>query len=267
VRFHTSLNESRRRRVELERHLQGALQRRELSLEYQPLFTRDGRVASFEALARWHSGTLGRVWPAEFIPVAEEVGLIEEIGAWVIEHAFDRLAALRRDGAREVTMAVNLSARELADVGLPARLAEVLATREIPPDHAMVEVTERLFVASGGPGEDTLQRLRALGIQVAIDDFGTGFSSLAYLGRLPADILKIDRAFIAELGGEADREIVGAVIDLARRLGIRTVAEGVETEEQRAILHELQCDFMQGFLLGRPLPSDVLGRVLGRPNG
>jgi diguanylate cyclase (GGDEF)-like protein len=267
VRFHTALNESRRRRVELERHLQGALARRELSLEYQPLFTPDGRVASFEALVRWHSGTLGRVGPAEFIPVAEEVGLIEEIGAWVTGQAFDRLAVLRRDGAQEVVMAVNLSARELADAGLPQRLADLLASREIPPAQAMVEVTERLFVASGGPGEDTLKRLRALGIQVAIDDFGTGFSSLAYLGRLPADILKIDRAFIAELGGEADREIVGAVIDLARRLGIRTVAEGVETEEQRTILRELRCDLLQGFLLSRPLPSDALGRVLDGSSG
>jgi EAL domain-containing protein (putative c-di-GMP-specific phosphodiesterase class I) len=164
-------------------------------------------------------------------------------------------------------MAVNLSARELADAGLPQRLADLLASREIPPAQAMVEVTERLFVASGGPGEDTLKRLRALGIQVAIDDFGTGFSSLAYLGRLPADILKIDRAFIAELGGEADREIVGAVIDLARRLGIRTVAEGVETEEQRTILRELRCDLLQGFLLSRPLPSDALGRVLDGSSG
>jgi diguanylate cyclase (GGDEF)-like protein len=267
VRFHTALNESRRRRVELERHLQGAPARRELSLEYQPLFTPDGRVASFEALVRWHSGTLGRVGPAEFIPVAEEVGLIEEIGAWVTGQAFDRLAVLRRDGAQEVVMAVNLSARELADAGLPQRLADLLASREIPPAQAMVEVTERLFVASGGPGEDTLKRLRALGIQVAIDDFGTGFSSLAYLGRLPADILKIDRAFIAELGGEADREIVGAVIDLARRLGIRTVAEGVETEEQRTILRELRCDLLQGFLLSRPLPSDALGRVLDGSSG
>jgi diguanylate cyclase (GGDEF)-like protein len=267
VRFQAALNETRRRRVELERHLQGALDRRELGLEYQPLFARDGRVASFEALVRWHSATLGRVSPAEFIPVAEEIGVIEEIGAWVVQEAFDRLAALRRDGAREVAMAVNLSARELADDGLPERLAELLATREIPPALATVEVTERLFVVSGGPGEDTLRRLRALGVQVAIDDFGTGFSSLAYLGRLPADILKIDRAFISELGGEADREIVGAVIDLARRLGIRTVAEGVETERQRAILDELQCDFLQGFLLSRPVPSDGLGRVLDPPNG
>jgi diguanylate cyclase (GGDEF)-like protein len=267
VLFEAALNESRRRRVELERHLQGALERRELRLEYQPLFGRDGRVASFEALVRWHSETLGHVSPGEFIPVAEEIGMIEEIGAWVVQEAFDRLAALRDGGARNVAMAVNLSARELADDDLPERLAELLATREIPPALAIVEVTERLFVVSGGPGEVALQRLRALGVQVAIDDFGTGFSSLAYLRRLPADILKIDRAFISELGGEPDREIVGAVIDLARRLGIATVAEGVESEEQRAILDQLQCDFLQGFLLSRPLPSDGLGRVLDAPNG
>ncbi len=263
VRFQAALNESRRRRVEIERHLQGALERRELLLEYQPLFSRVGRVVSFEALVRWHSGTLGRVSPVEFIPVAEEVGLIEEIGAWVLHAAFERLATLRRDGTCDVAMAVNLSARELADAALPERLAELLRSREIPPALVTVEVTERLFVDSGGSGEVTLEQLRALGVQVAIDDFGTGFSSLAYLRRLPADILKIDRAFIAELSGEvADREIVGAVIDLARRLGIRTVAEGVETEAQRTILDELRCDYLQGFLLGRPLPSHALGRVL-----
>jgi diguanylate cyclase (GGDEF)-like protein len=268
VPFHAELNESRRRRVELERHLQGALERRELLLEYQPVFSRDGRVVSFEALVRWQSETLGRVSPGEFIPVAEEVGLIEEIGAWVLGEAFARLAALRRAGAREVAMAVNLSARELADVALPERVAELLASLDIPPGLATVEVTERLFVDLGGPGGETLERLRALGVQVAIDDFGTGFSSLAYLRRLPADILKIDRAFISGLGGQAaDREIVGAVIDLAGRLGIRTVAEGVETDEQRAILDELRCDYLQGFLLSRPLPSDGLGRMLEGSNG
>jgi diguanylate cyclase (GGDEF)-like protein len=267
VRFHAALNDSRRRRVELERHLQGAVDRTELRLEYQPLFDRTDRVASLEALVRWQGPALGRVEPGEFIPIAEEAGLIEAIGAWVLEAAFDRLATLRRAGATELSMSVNLSARQLGDVGLPARLEELLARRGIPPAQATVEITEGLMVASGGPGEQTLARLRELGIQVAIDDFGTGFSSLAYLKRLPADILKIDRAFIAELSrGAVDCEIVGAVIDLARRLGIRTVAEGVETREQLDILRELRCDLVQGFLLARPLPSDEVSRLIaGEP--
>ena len=139
----------------------------------------------------------------------------------------------------------------------------MLARRGIPTAQATVEITESLLVASGGSGEQTLGRIRALGLQVAIDDFGTGFSSLAYLRRLPADVLKIDRAFIAELDNEqADREIVGAVIDLARRLGIRTVAEGVETAEQLRILRDLRCDLIQGFLLARPMGGEQLAGLL-----
>ena len=263
VQFQAALNDNRRRRVELERHLQGAAERGELVLEYQPLFGADGTVASFEALLRWDSEALGRVAPGEFIPIAEEIGTIEEIGAWVLVEAFDRLARLRAEGFADVSMAVNLSARQLSDVGLPARLQELLTVRSIPARQATVEITEGLLVASGGPGEGTLARIRELGVDVAIDDFGTGFSSLAYLRRLPADVLKIDRAFIAELDGEAvDREIVGAVIELARRIGIRTVAEGVETAEQLAILRELRCDVIQGFLLARPLPGGELIDVL-----
>ncbi len=264
VRFHGALNDSRRRRVELERHLQGALERSELLLEYQPLFDAERNVTGFEALVRWNSESLGRVEPGEFIPVAEEIGLIEEIGAWVLVAAFDQLAELRRQGSG-ISMAVNLSARQLGDIGLPARLDELLSQRRIPPDRATVEITEGLLVAAGGPGEQTLARIRELGVQVAIDDFGTGFSSLAYLRRLPADVLKIDRAFIAELGREqADREIVGAVIDLARRLGIRTVAEGVETEDQLRILAELRCELVQGFLLARPTAAEQLAALLRR---
>ena len=267
VKFQASLDDSRRRRTELERHLQRALDRGELVLEYQPLFTADGAVASLEALARWHSEALGRVEPTEFIPIAEEIGLIEEIGEWVLEAAFTRLSELRGLGADEVSMAVNLSARQLGDVGLAARIEGLLDRLAIPHERATVEITEGMLIASSGPTVDTIARIRALGVQVAIDDFGTGFSSLAYLRRLPADILKIDRAFIAELGrGWADQEIVGAVVGLARRLGIRTVAEGVETPAQLAILRELHCDLMQGFLLARPLPSEQVPELLARGN-
>jgi predicted signal transduction protein with EAL and GGDEF domain len=263
VRFQGALNDTRRRRVELERDLQGALGRRELLLEYQPLFDVTREVCGFEALVRWDSASLGRVGPAEFIPIAEETGLIEEIGGWVLQTALQRLAELRLEGATDVSMAVNLSARQLADASLPARLHELLAARDLPPGLVTVEIAEGLLVGSGGLGEQTLARVRQLGVQVSIDDFGTGVSSLAHLRRLPVDVLKIDRSFIAELGrGEADREIVGGVIDLARRLGMQTVAEGVETEEQLRILRELGCDLVQGFLLARPLPADQLARVL-----
>ncbi len=265
VRFHAALNESRRRRVELERHLQGALERDELLLEYQPLFSLDGAVVSLEALVRWQSVPIGRVGPGEFIPIAEENGMIEAIGTWVLGTAFDRLAALRATGLTEVAMAVNLSAHQLGESSLPGRLEELFRDRGIPPGRVTVEITESMLVAAGGPGEETLARIRGLGIQVAIDDFGTGFSSLAYLRRLPADVLKIDRAFIAELAlGVADREIVGAVIDLARRLGMRTVAEGVETDRQLAILRELRCDAVQGFLLARPMGEAAVSRLLSR---
>ena len=263
IRFHPGLDDIRRRRVDLERHLQGALERDELLLEYQPLFAPDGAITSFEALVRWDSETLGRVAPTEFIPIAEEIGMIERIGAWVMETAFSRLARLRAGGAIQLSMAVNLSARELSDLALPTRLHDLLTRLQIPVGLATVEVTEGLLLGGGGPGVETLNQLRLLGVQVAIDDFGTGFSSLAYLRRLPADVLKIDRAFIGELERErADVEIVGAVIDLAHRLQITTVAEGVETEGQRTILRELGCDLLQGFLLARPLRSEDLDALL-----
>ncbi len=265
VEFRAELDASRRRRGELEHHLQGALDRGELLLEYQPLFTAGGRVAGLEALLRWHGPQLGRVGPAEFIPIAEELGLTEEIGRWVVDAAFARLAELRHGGATGLSMAVNLSARQLEDVSLPDRVDDLLGRLGIPPGRAGVEITEGVLLSAGAPAVQTLERLRAVGLQVAIDDFGTGFSSLAYLRRLPADVLKIDPTFIAELGHErADADIVGAVIDLARRLEIRTVAEGVETEEQLRILRELACDLLQGYLLARPLPSEGLGEALAR---
>jgi diguanylate cyclase (GGDEF)-like protein len=265
VEFHSELDATRRRRGELEHHLQGALDRSELLLEYQPLFTAGGRVAGLEALLRWHGPQLGRVGPAEFIPIAEELGLTEDIGRWVVDAAFTRLAELHRAGATDLSMAVNLSARQLADVSLPDHLDVLLGRLGIPAGRAGVEITEGVLASAGAPALQTLEHLRALGLQVAIDDFGTGFSSLAYLRRLPADVLKIDPAFIAELGHErADADIVGAVIDLARRLDIRTVAEGVETEDQLRILRELACDLLQGYLLARPLPSEALRELLAR---
>ena len=265
VEFRAELDAGRRRRTELERHLHGALDRGELLLEYQPVFAPDGTVISLEALVRWDGPQLGRIGPAEFIPIAEEMGLIEQIGAWVLQAAYTQLALLRAAGALDVAMAVNLSARQLADLGLPGELDALLGRLAIPRERAIVEVTESLLVASGGPGVGTLERLRGLGLKVAIDDFGTGFSSLAYLRRLPADVLKIDRAFIAELGHHrADADIVGAVIDLARRLGFRTVAEGVETEPQLRVLRALDCDLVQGFLLARPMPGDAVQGLLRR---
>ncbi|MBV9816833.1 MAG: EAL domain-containing protein [Solirubrobacterales bacterium] len=263
VTFHPSLDESRRRRVERERHLQGALERDELRLEYQPIFSATGEIEGLEALVRWAGPGSALVGPSEFIPIAEELGIIEEIGGWVMEVAFTRLAQLREAGADEITMAVNLSARELADPTLAGRVTDLLERLRIPPDRVCLEITERLLVSAGGAAEQALASLRAMGVQVAIDDFGTGFSSLAHLRRLPADVLKIDRSFIAELGKEqADTDIVGSVIDLARRLNIRTVAEGVETDDQLRILRELACDRLQGFRLARPLSVEQLAEML-----
>ena len=241
----------------LEHELRGALARDELSLVYQPkVDLRSGRVVGVEALLRWRHPEFGQVAPAEFIPVAEESGLIIPIGQWVLEQACARLRAWREAGHRDLTMAVNLSARQFLDEDVAARVVEILARHRLPHGALELELTESTSMQDVQRSITVMKRLKEAGVVLSIDDFGTGYSSLAYLKRLPIDKVKIDRAFVSDLGQSAEsRAIVQAIVTAARCLGLGVVAEGIEQEEQARLLMADGCFEMQGYWFGRPLEA------------
>ncbi|PWC58017.1 diguanylate cyclase [Azospirillum sp. TSH7] len=241
-------------RLRLESGLREAVAARAFELVYQPkIEAASGRLTGFEALIRWrHEGAA--ISPADFIPVAEDTGLIIEIGRWVLEEACRTATRWALDHG-PVPVAVNVSARQLADPGF-ARLVEQVLQRHATPPHLLeLEITETVIMKDVRHHLPTLNRLRALGVRIAIDDFGTGYSSLAYLRQLPVDVLKIDRSFVNDLPHAPD--IASTVIALAQRLLLSTVAEGVETAEQRHWLAEAGCDCLQGFLISRPLAAEA----------
>ena len=259
--FDTSLRERAWKRLELEAGLRAALSDGELVLHYQPeIDLATGRTVACEALVRWQHPRRGLVPPADFIPLAETSGLIVAMGEWVLDEACRQAAAWRADGTAgaDLLMAVNLSPRQLSADGLAATVAATLQRHGMPADRLCLEITESAIMADPVSATATLRELKALGVQLAIDDFGTGYSSLAHLKHLlPVDVLKIDRSFVRDLATSAeDQAIVAAVIDLARKLGVTTVAEGVEEPAQAEVLRELRCGVGQGFMWSRPQPAD-----------
>jgi diguanylate cyclase (GGDEF)-like protein/PAS domain S-box-containing protein len=247
-----------RGRLDLEIELREAIERCELELHYQPVVSVvSGAVTGVEALVRWRHPTRGLVPPGDFIPLAEESGLVLPLGAWVLEEACRQTKAWTdgHRGVEDLVVSVNLSPRQFRQPDLAEQVAAVLARTGLEARRLCVEVTEGVMVDDVEAAISTLVRLKALGVKVAIDDFGTGYSSLSYLKRFPIDYVKIDRAFIRGLGEETvDSEIVRSVIRLAAAIGIGAVAEGVETEDQLQRLRELECPLVQGFLLARPQP-------------
>lgn len=248
-----------REQVELQRDLRLAMERRELQLYYQPkVDSRTADVTGAEALVRWQHPTRGTVTPQQFIPVAERFGLIGGLGAWVIDEACRQVRAWLDEGLR-IRVAVNLSVHQLRQEDLVPRIRRALLEHQVEPRLLSFEITESVAM------EDTAATLRAfsqlahLGVMLAIDDFGTGHSSLAYLRKLPARQLKIDRSFVADLEHSADAlAVVDAVVSLAHALGLRVVAEGVESEAQRDLLIGLRCDELQGFLIAKPMAPKSL---------
>jgi diguanylate cyclase (GGDEF)-like protein/PAS domain S-box-containing protein len=266
VRFDRLMRERADRRHDVEQALRGALEAGQLRVVYQPRVGRGGLlVTGFEALLRFKHPTLGNVGPDEFIPIAEETGLIDPIGRWVLEQACKQLAAWKVQFPRHsLHMAVNLSGRQLHGASdVVADVRAILAETGVEASCLELEVTESVLLDRAGQAVARLAELQELGVQIAIDDFGTGYSSLAYLRELPVDVLKIDRAFVARLDkSKEDAAIARLIVTLAEALGLTTVAEGVEHPSQRDALLDLGCHQLQGFFFARPLELEAASEYL-----
>ncbi len=261
--FSAEMNRHATERLELLNSLRYALSNNEFLLQYQPkVDLASGRVIGAEALIRWHSAARGMVPPAAFIPLAEESGLIIAIGEWVLRTACAQNMAWRRAGLPAIPISVNLSPRQLARDDIVELVAQVLQSCGLEPCYLELEITENVVMRDVDKSLATLIRLKELGVKISIDDFGTGYSSLNYLKRFPVDTLKIDRSFVNDIATDAgDAAIVKAVISLAHILNLNVVAEGVETQEQRRFLMENDCDQVQGYYFGRPMPEPEFARA------
>ncbi|WP_408898849.1 putative bifunctional diguanylate cyclase/phosphodiesterase [Nocardioides sp. R1-1] len=264
--FAPEMLDATRDKLALASALRRALDRGELSVVYQPqVELPSGRLVGVEALARWNSRDLGPVSPERFIPVAEDGGMITELGEWVLATACADVARLQRELGRPLRLAVNVSPRQLRSRTWTGAVADTLAREGLEPDQLEIEITEGLLIDDNGDATDILTALRALGVRIAIDDFGRGYSSLAYLTRFPIDRIKIDRSFVADITAEGDDSaIVDAIIVMAHALGMGVVAEGIETAAQEAYLRRRACDEGQGYLYSPGVPPERLGEVARR---
>jgi diguanylate cyclase (GGDEF)-like protein len=259
VEFYSKeLNARSVEQLRIEHDLHGALERDELLLHYQPKFNlRSGEMEGAEALLRWQHPTMGLISPAQFIPIAEETGLIVPFGYWVLKTAYRQSLAWEAEGIPKVRVAVNVSSVQFRESNLLARLRNSALTGDLDTDRLTLEITESMVIDHLEETVNTLSQLREMGFKVSLDDFGTGYSSLSRLKRLPIDELKIDRSFIVDVpDSKDDAAILNAVIVMAHGLGLTVVTEGIETPEQRDFLRELDCDLVQGFLLGKPMTAE-----------
>jgi diguanylate cyclase (GGDEF)-like protein/PAS domain S-box-containing protein len=258
-------------RLSRESQLRHALEGDQFTLHYQPLVSAaDDQWIGAEALIRWDDPERGLVLPGDFLPLVEETGLILPLGRWVLEQACAQAAVWQSDvcRGRPYRVSVNVSGRQLLEDDIPALVAEALASSGLDPARLAVEITETVLLGDTSTAVETLDRLNALGVRVFLDDFGTGYSSLSYLKRLPLDAVKLDRAFVHGLDESGvDQQIVGAVVQMARALGMTVVAEGVETEGQRDRLRELGCHVLQGYHFARPMPAEAMTARLAVPGG
>ncbi|HEY7735505.1 MAG TPA: EAL domain-containing protein [Candidatus Limnocylindrales bacterium] len=266
-RFHTELADRAWRRLEIEAELRTALEREEFVLHFQPVVEVDsGIVEGVEALVRWQHPVRGLVPPGEFIPIAEQSGLIVPLGRWILDESCRQVSQLEtRRGRRPVSLSVNLSARQFTDPGVLEAVAEALRRSDLPANRLRLEITESVLLLDDDQTAKTIEGLQALGVDLVVDDFGTGYSALSYLKRLPVSGLKIDRSFVAGLGTDVqDAAIVSAAMAFARALGLRVTGEGVETAEQLDALRTLGCELAQGYLFARPIPAEELALFLSR---
>ncbi len=254
-------------RLQLESDLRQAVEQKEFCVYYQPIVSLEtGRLAGFEALVRWNHPRRGLVSPADFIPVAEETGLIVPIGEWVLTEACNRIREwqIASPGHRSLSLSVNLSARQVAQNDLLERIKEALETSKLSPHCLKLEITESVVMENAEAAALMFKQLRSLGVQLSIDDFGTGYSSLSYLHRFPLNYLKIDRSFVGRLTTDNDNAIVRTISTLAHNLGMEIIAEGIETEEQYQQLRMLGCEYGQGFLFSQPVDNAGVVRLLAQ---
>jgi diguanylate cyclase (GGDEF)-like protein len=264
LRYAPSMNVHTLERLELESDLRHALEREELLLHYQPIVeTATGMITGTEALLRWKHPLRGLIAPSVFIPLAEETGLIVPIGEWVLASACARNKAWQDQGLTNLTISVNLSARQFGDPMLLENLIRIISASRLDPASLELEITESMVMSHGASAVAVLENFKSIGVNIAIDDFGTGYSSLAYLKRFPIDTLKVDRSFIRDIPSDSsDMKITRAIIALAHGLKLKVVAEGVETADQLKFLLAHHCDSVQGYFLHRPLPEAELTPVL-----
>jgi diguanylate cyclase (GGDEF)-like protein len=254
-------------RLQLESDLRQAIEQKEFCVYYQPIISlQTGRLAGFEALVRWNHPRRGLVAPADFIPVAEETGLIVPIGQWVLNEACAQVRQWQIDSPshRSLSLSVNLSARQVAQPDLLQRIKDALETSKLNPHCLKLEITESVVMENAEAAAQMFKQLRSLGVQLSIDDFGTGYSSLSYLHRFPLNYLKIDRSFVMRLTTDNDNAIVRTISTLARNLGMEVIAEGIETEEQFQQLKMLGCEYGQGYLFSRPVGNDGVEHLLAQ---
>ncbi|MEQ7919022.1 bifunctional diguanylate cyclase/phosphodiesterase [Xanthomonas sp. WHRI 1810A] len=271
--FNERINRNARSLADLESELRRALRRDELELHYQPrLCLNSGKILGLEALVRWRHAERGLLPPSEFVPLAEQSGLIVPLGYWVISRALRDMQTLREQGIPPLHMAINLSFRQFQDNQLLATLSRLIADRGIDAQWLEFELTETAVMRRSDLVKQTMDALGRLGVRFSLDDFGTGFSSFVHLNSLPITLLKIDKSFVGEMEQrEENRKLVHAMINLAHNLNLEVVAEGVETEEQLALLRSFKCDQVQGYLISHPLPlPELMGYLMfgqGKANG
>lgn len=262
--YQADLNAHALKRLELETSLRRALERDEFLVYYQPQIDTDTeRIVGMEALVRWEHPELGLVSPAEFIPLAEDTGLIVPLGLWVLHTACAQTRAWQKAGFDSLRLSVNFSPRQFQQPDLLEQIGRALRETGLDPRYLEMELTESSIMKDADSTIKTLRQLKEMGVHVSIDDFGTGYSSLSYLKRFPIDVLKIDRSFVRDSTTDpSDAAIVMAIITLAHSLNLKVIAEGVETEEQLRFLRQLRCDQLQGYLFGKPLSANAFQALL-----
>ena len=260
--FEPSLDEQARRRREMEHDLRLAVKHGQFELYFQPLYSlKEDRLNGFEALIRWFHPEKGMISPVEFIPLAEETGLIVQVGEWVLHEA----CRAAQEWPDDLSVAVNISPKQFLAPGLASTILQALGNSGLPAKRLELEITESIFIADVERTLGTLHSLRDLGVRIALDDFGTGYSSLSYLRSFPFDKVKIDQSFVRDLNekGNNAHAVIRAITTLADALGMETLAEGVESSEQFDILRAEGCRYVQGYLLSKPLPSSEISALWG----